>query len=73
MEGQENKQMERVESRIITLRGQQVIIDRDVAELYGVGTLRMLARKIHVANNAMEHGIDLRFFKFNVETTREKQ
>ena len=27
-----------VENRIITLRGQQVIIDADVAELYGVRT-----------------------------------
>ncbi len=27
-----------VENRIITLRGQQVIIDADVAELYGVAT-----------------------------------
>lgn len=35
---EKDKQIERVESRIITLRGQQVIIDRDVAELYGVGT-----------------------------------
>lgn len=186
MEDKENKQMERVESRIITLRGQQVIIDRDVAELYGVETkainqavkrnadkfpnyymfsldenekkelvtncyrfnsakhstvppkafteqglymlatilhspiavqttfaiietftkLRNLARKIHTANDAMEKGqmvsakeqgqiqtmmndvftdhlpikmqkmsfgIDLGFFKFKVETTREKQ
>lgn len=186
MESQENQQMERVESRIITLRDQQVIIDRDVAELYGVETkainqavkrnadkfpehymfslskeekdelvtncyrfnsvkhstvmpkafteqglymlatilhspiavqttfaiietftkLRTLARKIHTANEAMEHGVaisskeqgkiqsmmndvftdhlpikmqkmsfgvDLGFFKFKVETTREKQ
>ena len=33
-----NRQMEAVNDRIITLRGQQVIIDRDVAELYGVET-----------------------------------
>ena len=32
------QQMEAVNNRIITLRGQQVIIDRDVAELYGVAT-----------------------------------
>ena len=32
------QQMEVVNNRIITLRGQQVIIDRDVAELYGVAT-----------------------------------
>ena len=32
------QQMEVVNNRIVTLRGQQVIIDRDVAELYGVAT-----------------------------------
>lgn len=36
-----NRQMEAVNDRIITLRGQQVIIDRDVAELYGVETKRV--------------------------------
>ena len=35
------QQMEVVNNRIITLRGQQVIIDRDVAELYGVATKRV--------------------------------
>ena len=30
-----------VESKIITLRGQQVILDSDVAELYGVETKRI--------------------------------
>lgn len=38
MADDKDKQIERVESRIITLRNQQVIIDRDVAELYGVET-----------------------------------
>lgn len=33
-----DKQIVNVESRLIALRGQQVIIDRDVAELYGVET-----------------------------------
>ena len=37
-----------VENRIITLRGQQVIIDADVAELYGVETKRVNEA---VANN----------------------
>lgn len=186
MEDDKDKQIERVESRIIVLRGRQVIIDRDVAELYGVETkevnqalrnnpgklpsgyvitlqpaekqevvknfdhlaplkfspvephafteqglymlatilkspmatqttiaiidtftqLRILARKIHAANDMMEQGtmittkeqgkiqtmmndvftdhlpikvqkmsfgVDLGFFKFKVETTREKQ
>lgn len=35
---EQEKDIEKVESRIITLRGQQVIIDRDVADLYGVET-----------------------------------
>lgn len=37
MEAKE-KQIERAESRLVVLRGKQVIIDRDVAELYGVET-----------------------------------
>lgn len=35
------KQIERAESRLVVLRGKQVIIDRDVAELYGVETKRV--------------------------------
>ena len=35
------QQITAVNNRIITLRGQQVIIDRDVAELYGVETKRV--------------------------------
>lgn len=34
----EKHEIQYVESRIITLRNRQVIIDRDVAELYGVET-----------------------------------
>lgn len=34
----EEYQMDKVENLIVTLRGQQVIIDRDVARLYGVET-----------------------------------
>ena len=30
--------VERIETRILTLRGQKVLIDRDLAELYGIGT-----------------------------------
>ena len=30
-----------VESRIVTIRGQHVLLDRDVAELYGVETKRI--------------------------------
>lgn len=35
------KEMESVNNRIIVVRGKQVIIDRDVAELYGVETKRV--------------------------------
>lgn len=38
MEEKEKHGIQYVESRIITLRNRQVIIDRDVAELYGVET-----------------------------------
>lgn len=38
MKGKEKQEIQNVESRILILRGKQVIIDRDVAELYGVGT-----------------------------------
>ena len=30
--------MQSVEKRVLTIQGQQVLLDRDVAELYGVGT-----------------------------------
>ena len=30
-----------IESRILTIRNQQVMIDRDIAELYGVETRRL--------------------------------
>ena len=35
------EQVEKVESKIVTLRNQQVILDCDVAELYGVQTKRI--------------------------------
>ena len=34
-------QVERIESRIFMIRGQKVMIDRDLAELYGVPTKRL--------------------------------
>ena len=34
-------QMHEIEARLIELRGQKVLIDRDVAELYGVETRRV--------------------------------
>ncbi|MDI6791356.1 MAG: ORF6N domain-containing protein [bacterium] len=32
---------ERVEGRILLIRGQKVMIDRDLAELYGVKAIRL--------------------------------
>jgi len=37
----ENNLLPEVEKKIITLRNQQVILDSDVAELYGVQTKRV--------------------------------
>ena len=33
--------IEEVEDKIVTLRGQKVLLDRDVAELYGVETRKV--------------------------------
>ena len=33
--------IERIESKILILRGQKVMLDRDLAELYGVATMRL--------------------------------
>jgi hypothetical protein len=30
--------LERIENKILTIRGQKVLLDRDLAELYGVTT-----------------------------------
>ena len=35
------KAIERIEKRIIFLRGQKVMLDSDLAELYGVATKRL--------------------------------
>ena len=43
-----------IESRILTIRNQQVMIDRDLAELYGVET--------RILNQAVKRNIE-RFFK----------
>ena len=40
-----------VESRIMSIRGKQIMIDRDLAELYGVETKRL--------NEAVKRNIDL--------------
>ena len=40
-----------VESRIMSIRGNQIMIDRDLAELYGVGTKRL--------NEAVKRNIEL--------------
>lgn len=38
---EEGKEIKKVENRIITVRGENVIVDRDVADLYGVETKRI--------------------------------
>ena len=40
-----------VESRIMSIRGNQIMTDRDLAELYGVETKRL--------NEAVKHNIEL--------------
>lgn len=37
----QNEDIQKVESRVITIRNTQVLLDRDVAELYGVETRRI--------------------------------
>ena len=60
-----------VENRIITLRGQQVIIDADVAELYGVETKRVNEA---VANNPEKfpEGYILQLDKLEITSLRSK-
>ena len=60
-----------VENRIITLRGQQVIIDADVAELYGVETKRVNEA---VANNPEKFpkGYILQLDKQEITSLRSK-
>ena len=36
-----NNQIQIIESKIFTIRGQQVMLDRDLAELYQVNTKRL--------------------------------
>ena len=38
MEDKTESQLSNIENKIITIRNQQVMIDRDLAELYGVET-----------------------------------
>ena len=60
-----------VENRIIALRGQQVIIDADVAELYGVETKRVNEA---VANNPEKfpEGYILQLDKQEITSLRSK-
>ena len=50
---QNNNQIQIIESKILTVRGQQVMLDRDLAELYQV--------KTKVLNQTFKRNID-RFF-----------
>lgn len=63
----ENKDIQNVENKVIIVREQQVIVDRDVAELYGVETKKI--------NQAVSRNIDkfpdgYRFF-LNAEEKKE--
>ena len=46
---------EEIEDKIITLRGQKVLLDRDVAALYGVETKRV--------NEALRNNLDKGYFE----------
>ena len=49
-----------VESRILTIRDMQVILDRDLAELYGVQTAR-LNEQVNPTGDALRHSENGRF------------
>ena len=53
-----------VESRIMSIRGKQIMIDRDLAELYGVET--------RVLNQAVKRNIERFPDDFRIELSREE-
>lgn len=50
--------MESIQSRIVVLRGQRVLVDRDLAELYGVTTAQLNQQ---VKRNPDKFPVDFRF------------
>lgn len=63
----EEKQIKQVENRVLTIRGKEVIIDRDVAELYGVET--------RVVNQAVSRNIDKfpKDYMFQLESKEKEE
>ena len=59
-----NKQIQIIESKIFTIRGQQVMLDRDLAELYQVET--------RVLNQAVARNIDIFPERFAFQLTKEE-
>ena len=53
-----------VESRIMSIRGNQIMIDRDLAELYGVETKRL--------NEAVKRNIERFPERFRFQLTKEE-
>ena len=52
-----------IESRIMSIRGKQIMIDRDLAELYGVETKRL--------NEAVKRNIERFPERFRFQLTKE--
>jgi len=59
-----NNQIQIIESKIFTIRGQQVMLDRDLAELYQVNTKRL--------NEQVKRNIDRFPKKFMFQLTKEE-
>ena len=53
-----------IESRIMSIRGRQIMLDRDLAELYGVET--------KVLNQAVKRNIDRFPERFRFQLTKEE-
>ena len=64
MEDKTESQLSNIENKIITIRNQQVMIDRDLAELYGVET--------KVLNQAVKRNIDRFPEKFMFQLTENE-
>ena len=61
---QNNNQIQIIESKIFTVRGQQVMLDRDLAELYQVNTKRL--------NEQVKRNVDRFPKKFMFQLTKEE-
>ena len=59
-----NNQIQIIESKIFTIRGQQVMLDRDLAELYQVNTKRLNEQ---VKRNIQKFPFDFMFQLTEVE------